>query len=86
MAKLSNPASNDANASKKTKKKRNKSGPNVVAMKEQAPKHNPFETIWSQRKFDILGKKRKREERCIGLACSIAVEKARTSFTPLPLP
>ncbi|KAE8023109.1 hypothetical protein FH972_008853 [Carpinus fangiana] len=80
MAKLSNPASTDANASKKTKKKRNKSGPNVVAMKVQAPKHNPFETIWSRRKFDILGKKRKGEERRIGLARSIAVEKRKKTL------
>jgi nucleolar protein 14 len=86
MAKLSNPASNNANANKKTKKKRNKLGPNVVAMKVQAPKQNPFETIWSRRKFDILRKKRKGEERHIGLARSIAVDKARTSFTPLTLP
>jgi nucleolar protein 14 len=86
MAKLSNPASTDANSSKKSKKKRNKSGPNAVAMKVQAPKPNPFETIWSRRKFDILGKKRKGEERRIGLARSLAVEKARARFTPLPLP
>jgi nucleolar protein 14 len=86
MAKLSNPATADANGSKKGKKKRNKSGPSAVAMKVQAPKPNPFETIWSRRKFDILGKKRKGEERRIGLARSLAVEKVRTSFTPLPLP
>ncbi|XP_050137955.1 uncharacterized protein LOC126614367 isoform X7 [Malus sylvestris] len=40
-------------------------------MKHQVPlKHNPFETIWSRRKFDILGKRRKGEERRVGLSRS----------------
>lgn len=80
MAKLSNSTTNDAKAGKKDKKKKNKSGPNAVAMKVQAPKPSPFETIWSRRKFDILGKKRKGEERRIGLARSLAIEKVRTSL------
>ncbi|CAN6550404.1 unnamed protein product [Malus baccata var. baccata] len=58
------------------KKKKNKLGPNAVAMKHQPPlKPNPFETIWSRRKFDILGKKRKGEERRVGLSRSRAIEK-----------
>ncbi|KAM1583161.1 hypothetical protein ACFX10_030806 [Malus domestica] len=40
-------------------------------MKHQVPlKPNPFETIWSRRKFDILGKRRKGEERRVGLSRS----------------
>lgn len=61
---------------KKNKKKSSKrSGPNAVAMKLKASQPNPFETIWSRRKFDILGKKRKGEERRNGLARSLAIEK-----------
>lgn len=56
-------------------KKNKKSGPSAKAMKQQAPKLNPFESIWSRRKFDILGKKRKGEERRIGLARSRAIDK-----------
>lgn len=63
---------------KKNKKKSSrKSGPNAVAMKNKTPKPNPFETIWSRRKFDILGKKKKGEQRRVGLARSIAIEKVR---------
>ncbi|KAF7809015.1 nucleolar protein 14 [Senna tora] len=69
--------SSSREASAQKKKKKNKSAPDVVAMKVKAPKDNPFETIWSRRKFDILGKKRKGEERRIGLARSRAIEKAR---------
>ncbi|KAA8529305.1 hypothetical protein F0562_033896 [Nyssa sinensis] len=65
---------------KKKNKKKNKSGPNVVAMKSKAPKSNPFETIWSRRKFDILGKKRKGEEKRIGLARSLAIEKRKKTL------
>lgn len=62
---------------KKNKKKSSKkNGPNVVAMKNKTPKPpNLFETIWSRRKFDILGKKRKGEQRRVGLARSVALEK-----------
>ncbi|GFZ00239.1 hypothetical protein Acr_13g0016380 [Actinidia rufa] len=49
-------------------------------MKLKPPKPNPFETIWSWRKFDVLGKKRKGEKRRIGLARSVAIEKARNLF------
>lgn len=73
MAKKS---SSDSAKTKKNKKKGSKkSGPNAVAMKQKASLPNPFETIWSRRKFDILGKKRKGEERRIGLARSLAIEK-----------
>lgn len=73
MAKKSNPTNNDYS---KNKKKKSKSGPEAMSMKVKAPKANPFETIWSRRKFDILGKKRKGEERRIGLARSLAIDKA----------
>lgn len=76
MAKLS-----EAKSKKKTKKKGNKkAGPDSISMKLKATKWNPFETIWSRRKFDILGKKRKGEERRLGLARSLAIQKA--FFTP----
>lgn len=70
----SNPSS--ANA-KKNKKKMKSSTPNLVAMKLKAPQSNPFETIWSRTKFDILGKKRKGEQKRIGLSRSLAIQKAR---------
>lgn len=74
MAKLSSLGS--GNDDKKNKKKKKKSaGPKALAMKVSAPKANPFESIWSRRKFDVLGKKRKGEERRIGLARSLAIEK-----------
>lgn len=64
----------------KSKKKGGKKlAPDAVAMKQKAPKANPFETIWSRRKFDILGKKRKGEERRVGRSRSLAVEKVSPS-------
>lgn len=62
--------------SKKKKKKSSKLQPDSIAMKKvKASKLNPFETIWSRRKFDVLGKKRKGEERRLGLARSLAIQK-----------
>lgn len=74
MAKLSvrSSSNNDKNSKKKKKKS---SGPKALTMKVSAPKANPFESIWSRRKFDVLGKKHKGEERRIGLARSLAIEK-----------
>ena len=66
---------------KKKKTKKNKSGPDAIAMKHKAPKPNPFESIWSRRKFDILGKKRSGEQLRIGLARSLAIQKAITIQT-----
>jgi hypothetical protein len=60
-----------AAAAKKQSKKgkgsmKGKNGPAAVAMKARgaaaAERSNPFEAIWSRRKFDVLGKKRKGEE------------------------
>uniref|UniRef100_A0A2N9EUF7 Nucleolar protein 14 n=1 Tax=Fagus sylvatica TaxID=28930 RepID=A0A2N9EUF7_FAGSY len=78
MVKLSNPTATMDQKNKKKKKKN--SGPKGIAMKVEAPKPNPFETIWSRRKFDILGKKRKGEERRIGLARSIGIEKRKKTL------
>ncbi|XP_038885470.1 nucleolar protein 14 isoform X2 [Benincasa hispida] len=79
MAKLSIRSS--SNNDKKTKKKKKKiSGPKALTMKVTAPKTNPFESIWSRRKFDVLGKKRKGEERRIGLARSLAIEKRKKTL------
>ena len=82
-SKRSSASTNSHNNTSKSKKKKksNKSGPEAVAMKVKAPNaSNPFESIWSRRKFDVLGQKqRKGESRRIGLARSLAVEKARTA-------
>lgn len=60
------------------------SGPEGVAMKVKATAtkaaSNPFESIWSRRKFDVLGQKRKGEARRMGLARSIAVEKRKKTL------
>ncbi|KAE8687351.1 Adenine nucleotide alpha hydrolases-like superfamily protein isoform 1 [Hibiscus syriacus] len=70
-----------SSAEAKTKKKATKkSGPDAISMKLKAPKANPFETIWSRRKFDILGKKHKGEERRIGLARSLAIQKRKKTL------
>ncbi|XP_031385805.1 nucleolar protein 14 isoform X2 [Punica granatum] len=73
-------SSSTGNKNKKTKKK-SKAQPGAVAMKVKAPKlNNPFETIWSRRKFDILGKNRKGEERRVGLARSRAIDKRKKTL------
>ncbi|GKC03440.1 nucleolar protein 14 [Tanacetum coccineum] len=75
-------ATNDNNNDKKKKNKNKKINPNAIAMKVKAPvaQPNPFESIWSRRKFDILGKKRKGEERRIGLSRSLALEKRKNTL------
>ncbi|XWS23062.1 hypothetical protein CRYUN_Cryun29cG0089400 [Craigia yunnanensis] len=74
-------SSAEAKSKKKTKKKGNKkAGPDAISMKLKAQKSNPFETIWSRRKFDILGKKRKGEERRVGLARSLAIQKRKKTL------
>lgn len=79
MAKRSSSSSDTKKKSKKKSSK--KGGPNAVAMKvKSVQKENPFETIWSRRKFDILGKKRKGEERRIGQARIHAIEKRKKTL------
>ncbi|KAG8062708.1 hypothetical protein GUJ93_ZPchr0003g17403 [Zizania palustris] len=61
-------------------KNKGKSGPAAVAMKARgaaaaAERSNPFEAIWSRRKFDVLGKKRKGEEQRIARSRSEAIHK-----------
>ncbi|KAL0446980.1 UNVERIFIED_CONTAM: Nucleolar complex protein 14 [Sesamum latifolium] len=73
-----------------SKKKKNKSKNkiksklsilNSEAKKTKAPKENPFESIWSRRKFDILGKKRKDDERRrVGLSRSLAIQKRQKTL------
>lgn len=72
-----NPSTDSAKKKKsKNKIKKKLSVLNSEAKKSKAPKENPFESIWSRRKFDILGKKRKDEERRrIGLSRSLAIQK-----------
>ncbi|XXG55503.1 hypothetical protein AAC387_Pa03g3161 [Persea americana] len=78
----------EADMSKKKKKKKSTkkflSASNAISMKSKkdnsSSNSNPFETIWSRRKFDILGKKRKGEERRIGLARSLSIQKRRTTL------
>ncbi|KAF6163850.1 hypothetical protein GIB67_024705 [Kingdonia uniflora] len=80
---------NNTSTSKKKKSKKSSSsskklvlfGPNSVAMKTKASqKENPFETIWSRRKFDVVGKKRKGEEQRTGLARSRGIEKRKMTL------
>lgn len=68
-------AKTSKSAGDKNGKKKKNAGPNAKAMKQKTSKPNPFESIWSRRKFDILGKKRKGEERRLGLARSRAIDK-----------
>ncbi|KAK9750617.1 hypothetical protein RND81_02G208500 [Saponaria officinalis] len=73
------------NNSNKKKKKKSSARPNSISMKLKSQKStvdkpNPFETIWSRRKFDIVGKKRKGEERRIGQARSLAIEKRKKTL------
>lgn len=67
---------------KKGGKQHQLSGPLAASMKSsKATRPNPFETIWSRRKFDILGKKKgKGEEIRIGLSRSIAIEKRKKTL------
>ena len=81
MVKLSNPTATMENQKNKKKKKTKSSGPKAKSMKVSEPqKPNPFENIWSRRKFDILGKKRKGEERRIGLARSLGIQKRKQTL------
>ncbi|KAF3323892.1 nucleolar protein 14 isoform X2 [Carex littledalei] len=52
----------------------------TVSKPGKKERDNPFETIWSRRKFDLLGKKRKGEERRIGLSRSIAIQKRKKTL------
>lgn len=86
----------DSDPSRKSSKKKKKtksllSAPAAAAMKatkrpqqQQQPKENPFEVIWSRKKFDVLGKKRKGEERRIGLVRSQAIQKVSFLFFVFP--
>uniref|UniRef100_A0ACD5V2I2 Uncharacterized protein n=1 Tax=Avena sativa TaxID=4498 RepID=A0ACD5V2I2_AVESA len=79
-----------AAADKKQNKKKGKgnmkgkNGPAAVAMKAcgaAAPERsNPFEAIWSRRKFDVLGKKRKGEERRTSRSHSEAIHKRENTL------
>ncbi|KAK9076477.1 hypothetical protein SSX86_004811 [Deinandra increscens subsp. villosa] len=82
MVKILRPNNSNNNGDTTKKKNKKRINPNAVSMKVKAPvtKPNPFETIWSRRKFDILGKKRKGEERRIGLARSLAIEKRKKTL------
>ncbi|XP_073141164.1 uncharacterized protein [Henckelia pumila] len=71
-------------STKKKKNKKTKSSLSVSknsAMKSKVQKDNPFESIWSRRKFNILGKKRKDEERRrVGLSRSLSVQKRQKTL------
>ncbi|KAK4423666.1 Nucleolar protein 14 [Sesamum alatum] len=81
-------AKNSSTESSKKKKNKNKkniksklSVLNSEAKKTKGPKENPFESIWSRRKFDILGKKRKDDERRrVGLSRSLAIQKRQKTL------
>ena len=79
MVKLLNPIAIMDN--QKKKKKTKSSRPKAKSMKvSEPPKPNPFENIWSWRKFNILGKKWKGEERRIGLARSLSIQKRKQTL------
>ncbi|XP_072988128.1 uncharacterized protein [Typha latifolia] len=82
MAKTkTNPDSSKKKSKKKKSAKHLLSGPAAAAMKSaKQEKENPFETIWSRRKFDVLGKKRKGEERRVGLSRSLAIDKRKKTL------
>ncbi|KAL6893492.1 hypothetical protein ACP4OV_007590 [Aristida adscensionis] len=85
MAKTKPVAAAAAAEKKKSKgKKKAKNGPAKVAMKARgaaaAERSNPFEAIWSRRKFDVLGKKRKGEERRVALSRSEAIRKRENTL------
>lgn len=67
--------------SKKKKGKHLLSGPEAVASKKGFKSsgnflnQNPFESVWTRQKQNVIGKKRKGEERRIGFARSISVDK-----------
>ncbi|GJN18624.1 hypothetical protein PR202_gb05800 [Eleusine coracana subsp. coracana] len=71
-------------ASAAKKKKKGKKAPAKVAMKARgaaaAEQSNPFEAIWSRRKFDVLGKKRKGEELRIARSRSEAIRKRENTL------
>ncbi|XP_031490340.1 uncharacterized protein LOC116257584 [Nymphaea colorata] len=78
-------ASEKADAKKKNKKRKSSSkklllAPHSVVMKASAAKANPFESIWTRRKFDVLGKKRKGEEIRMGSSRSKAVKKRKETL------
>ncbi|TKY53739.1 Nucleolar protein 14 [Spatholobus suberectus] len=77
-------SSNSTDSMKKKSKKNKKSGPEGVAMKAKANTittiSNPFESIWSRRKFEVLGQKRKGEARRMGLARSLAIQKRNNTL------
>ncbi|KEH42220.1 putative nucleolar protein [Medicago truncatula] len=77
---IANGTNNNTTTSKK--KKNNKMGPEAVAMKAKAQKtnSNPFESIWSRRKFDVMGQKRKGDTKRMGLARSLAIEKRKKTL------
>lgn len=85
MAAAAAAAAADKKKGKGKNKKQGKNGPAAVAMKARGAaaaaasgSNNPFEAIWSRRKFDVLGKKRKGEERRIGRARSEAIHKVNS--------
>ncbi|OEL29726.1 Nucleolar protein 14 [Dichanthelium oligosanthes] len=65
-------------------KKKGKNGPARVAMKARGAaaeeRSNPFEAIWSRRKFDVLGKKRKGEEQRVSRSRSEAIRKRENTL------
>ncbi|KAF5184295.1 Nucleolar protein [Thalictrum thalictroides] len=79
MAKTNKDSKSDSGKKKKKNKKTHSkkllSGPTAMAMKSKT--ESPFETIWSRNKFNILGKKRKGEDKRTGLSRFRAIEKRK---------
>lgn len=74
-------AKESSSGSTKKKKKSSLRVSKSLATKSKVRKDNPFESIWSRRKFNILGKKRKDEERHrVGLSRSLSVQKRQRTL------
>jgi len=69
------------NGSKKKKKIRTLA-PEAVALKAKpaGSGQNLFETLWTRKKFDLLGKKQKNQGQRVGLARSRAIEKRKKTL------
>lgn len=66
-----------------SKKKKNRTlAPEAVALKAKpaGSGQNLFETLWTRKKFDLLGKKQKSQGQRVGLARSRAIEKRKKTL------
>ncbi|WVZ59778.1 hypothetical protein U9M48_009877 [Paspalum notatum var. saurae] len=81
---MKKPAAPGSGEKKSKGKKKGKNGLAKVAMKARGAaaqeRSNPFEAIWSRTKFDVLGRKRKGEERRVSRSRSEAIRKRENTL------